>query len=398
MSKGMKIDPDGLSKGGGSLEKLGAELESGGGKLAEAGQRMAQHASRDKSGIGKVLMEAFGRGTQVAGDVIKEGGRVVKKSGQHLHDTGQAHREMDHRSRQRFDKLHPDAKTPHPHGGGKGPGRGGKGGAGSPPHKPPTPPGGGGPGGSNPHAPRNLGPSWHEENAKHFTPKEQHELRNAMKKLSEEPNDRGVPGSGRLTQHERELLARAQQHVNIDANTPMQKVIPAGDRDKYLNGQYSQVGGFVARQQDATHLNTPDKIVQGNRLDYANTPYSQGMPKAHVIEFPAGNPDLYKTPLGAPIPADHGGLPTDPSVRHASDRMNDAAHSVGLPPDSYKQANHNWPYSGAGVTADPSGIPEREMSRRMDIPNGSRMVEYDQAGNRVVTHVYDDATKAWIPV
>lgn len=405
--KDINIDPDGLSKGGGSLQKLGSELESGGGKLEQAGQRMAQHASRDKSGIGKVLMEAFGRGTQVAGDVIKEGGRVVKKSGQHLHESGQAHVENDHRGKQRFDKIKPDPKAPRPKGG-SGPGRGGKGGAGTPPHKPPNPPGGGagGPHGGG----RNLGPSWQDEVKKHFTPEEQRDLKNAMRKVSQEPTDRGVPGSGRLSQHERELMARAQKHVTIDNDTPMQKIIPPGDVNKYLNGDYPSIGGFVARQQDATHLNTPDRIVHGNRLDYANTPYHDGMPKVHAIEFPASNPDMYKTPLGAPSAADHGALDTgpdrsghratDPSIRHAADRMHDAARDVGLDPNSYAPNRvHDWPWTGAGVTAHPTlGIPEREMPDRMDIPNGSRMVEYDPSGNRVVTHVYDDVTKAWIPV
>ena len=403
MTKDINIDPDGLSKGGGSLQKLGSELESGGSKLEQAGQRMAQHAARDKSGIGKVLMEAFGRGTQVAGDVIKEGGRVVKKSGQHLHESGQAHVDNDHRSRQRFDKIKPDSKAPHPKGG-SGPGRGGKGGAGSPPHKPPNPPGGG-PGGSNPHAPRNLGPSWHDDNKKNFTPKEQQELHNAMRKVSEEPNDRGVPGSGRLTQHERELLARSQKHVTIDHDTPMQKVITDKAHNGYLNPERdangvpndpARMGGFVARQQDATHLDTPDKIVQGNRLDYGG-PYHQGMPKAHVIEFPAGDPNQYKTPLGAPVAADHGALPNDPSVRHASDRMHDAADSVGLDPNSHARQNNAWPYTGAGVTADPTGIPERYRTYG-DIPDGAKMVEYDPSGNRVVTHVYDETSREWIPV
>jgi hypothetical protein len=116
--KDINIDPDGLSHGGGSLQRLGAALYSGGGKLADAGQRLAQHASQDKSGVGKVLMEVMGRGTQIAGDVIKEGGRVVRTAGQHLHETGQSHRETDIRSKERFDKLHPDYKEPHPHGAG----------------------------------------------------------------------------------------------------------------------------------------------------------------------------------------------------------------------------------------------------------------------------------------
>ena len=106
MSGGFTIDPDHVAKSGGTLERFGAQLDTGGGKLEQAGQRMAQHAGQDKSGVGAVLVKAFGRGTQIAGDVIKEGGRVIKKAGQHLKETGRSHREHDQRSRERFDRIH----------------------------------------------------------------------------------------------------------------------------------------------------------------------------------------------------------------------------------------------------------------------------------------------------
>jgi hypothetical protein len=377
VTKDISIDPDHLSKGGNSLQKLGSELENGGGKLADAGQRMAQHAAQDKSGLGKVFSEFFGRATQIAGDVIKEGGRVVKKSGQHLHESGQSHRENDNRSKTRFDKIKPDPKAPNAKGGAGHTGKTG-----------------------GPHSPRNLGSSWHDDIKKHFSPKEQQELQHAMDKLSAPPNGHSVPGSGQLTQHERELLARAQKHVNIDANTPMQKVIPAKDLPDYLSGKYNSIGGFVARQQDAAHLNTPDKVVDGMRLDYRNTPFHQGMPKVHAIEFPATHPNQYKIPFGAPSDPNHGFPDNHPSVVGAANQMHHAGQNVGLDPKTFSPYSVNeYPWGGAGVTAHPTlGIPEREMPARMPIPNGSLIVEYDPAGNRVVTHQYDDVTKAWIPV
>src|SRR5207244_4219794 len=64
--------------------------------------------------VGKVLLQAFGRGSEIAGEVIKEGGRVVKKSGKHLKGTGRTHRAHDQRSKEVFDKIHPDGSETKP--------------------------------------------------------------------------------------------------------------------------------------------------------------------------------------------------------------------------------------------------------------------------------------------
>jgi hypothetical protein len=150
--------------------------------------------------------------------------------------------------------------------------------AGGSPTDPPVPPGGGSsPPPTTPSSGGSAPRSWRDEIKDHFSPSEQRELDSAMKKMSDDPRPGEVPGSGQLTQRERELVAEAQKLVTISPDTRMQKVIPPGDVDKYLDGSYSQVGGFVARQQDASQMSTPDDLVQGNRLDYKGTPYTPGM-------------------------------------------------------------------------------------------------------------------------
>jgi hypothetical protein len=391
--KGINIDPDGVSKGGGSLEKLGSELESGGGKLAEAGQRMARHAAQDKSGVGKVLMEVFGRGTQVAGDVIKEGGRVVKKSGQHLHDTGQAHREMDHRSRQRFDKLHPDAKTKNPHDSRTTPRATGQGG-GPPSHRPPKVPGG-------------PGEHWTDTVRNNFNDKDYADFTRAMDKMGADPKHGEVPGSGQLTRRERDLVARARGLVTVEPGTRMQKVIPDSSVKGYLgplqpDGTYAKgawdkptIGGFVARHQDAGTLKTPNDIIDGNRLDYANTPYKHGQPNIHVIEFPAGE-HPYQAPVGSPhIPGQISAH--NPAVLRSADEMLDANDRMGVDPGSYYRNVQAWPYTGGGFTAHPTmGVPEFKMQESIDIPHGATINEYDASGNKSVIAEYDARRKKWI--
>ena len=393
--KDIIIDPDGLSKGGGSLQRLGSQLESGGGKLEQAGQRMAAHASRDKSGVGKVLMEAFGRGTQIAGDVIKEGGRVVKKSGQHLHESGQAHVENDRRSKARFDKLHPDArKAPHPKNG-TGPGRTGRSGGGAPPHKPPTPH----PAGPNEH--------WKTTVRNNFNDKDYADFERAMHKMGADPKPGEVPGSGQLTRREKELVARARGLVTVDQGTLMQKVIPEGSVRGYLgdlqpDGSYAKgnwdkptIGGFVARHQDAGVLTRPDDIINGNRLDYANTPYKPGQSHIHTIEFPAGDRN-YQAPMGAPkIPGEISGH--NPAVLRHTDEMLDAADRMGVDPRSYYRQVESWPYSGIGVTAHPTmGVPEFKMTEPMDIPHGATINEYDAGGRKTVIARFDEDLGKWV--
>ncbi|WP_208024568.1 hypothetical protein, partial [Amycolatopsis pithecellobii] len=239
--------------------------------------------------------------------------------------------------------------------------------------------------------------SWREEIKDHFSPSEQRELDAALGKMSDDPRPGEVPGSGQLTQHERELVAEAQKLVTISPDTRMQKVIPPGDVDKYLDGTYGQVGGFVARQQDATHMSNPDDLIRGNRLDYTGTPYSPGMSEVHVIEFRAGTPDNYQIPFGAPYGGASGLDASHPDVTRASDDMVTGARSAGVDPGSYYRNNSEWPYSGIGVTADKDmGVPERTMTDRKDFEDGDTMYKYTASGDKIPVARFDETVGQWV--
>jgi hypothetical protein len=264
----------------------------------------------------------------------------------------------------------------------------------------PPPPSGGG-GGSTPSTGSSPGTpaprSWRDEVKDHFSPSEQRELDSAFQKMSQEPRPGEVPGSGQLTQRERELAAEAQKLVRISPGTQMQKVIPPGDVGKYLDGSYGQVGGFVARQQDATHMSNPDDLIRGNRLDYSGTPYQQGMPEVHVIEFRAGAPDNYQIPLGAPHGGGSGLTANDPAVTSAGDNMITSARTTGLDPNGYYRNDSAWPYSGIGVTADADmGVPERTMTSRKDFEDGDMMYKYTAAGAKVPVARFDETIGQWV--
>ncbi|MGQ0838436.1 WXG100 family type VII secretion target [Actinokineospora sp.] len=234
------------------------------------------------------------------------------------------------------------------------------------------------------------GEHWLQSVGGKLTPKEFTEFKGAMAKLSADPVPGQVPGSGQLTPHERDLMARAMKEVDITGGTVMQKVLPEAAVAKYLDGTNSpEVGGFVARQQDAGALRTPADLISGNRLDYPNSPYSASQSHISVMEFPAGDPSLYKTPVGAP--AVPGTLPSDsPAVLHARDEMVAAAERAGVDPRTYTPTINEWPYTGAGVTGHPTkGVPEFVLTERVPIPEGATISRYDTGGNKVLVATYD---------
>jgi uncharacterized protein YukE len=271
---------------------------------------------------------------------------------------------------------------------------------GPPPGTPGGPPGGPGRGGTPPGGPAARREHWMQAIERTFTKEEFHKFKKALGKMAENPNEPGrVAGSGALTPKERELVARAQHLVTIDPDTPMVKIVPNSDVPKILSGQYDSVGGFVSRAQDGTHLRTTDDLVQGNRLDYRNSPFGPGMSEVHVIEFPATDPGKYQVPLGAPQDVETSLPENSPAVRRATDDMIDAARAAGLNPGSFERYIQDWPYSGIGVTADGEiGIPERRMPERMPYPDGSVMSRYDASGNKVPVARYDISLGKWVSI
>lgn len=243
-----------------------------------------------------------------------------------------------------------------------------------------------------------------------FTPAEQAELHDALHKMAQPPKPGEVAGSGQLTPHQQELVARLQSKITIDPGTPMQKVLPAGSAADYLNNTTrakatdgwnfdpNQVGGFVGRQQDAAGLHTPTQMIDGNRLDYPGTRFAAGDPNApiYVMKFPATQPDRYSTPLGAPFDNGPGMLGEhDPAVQSAAQAMTGHAGAAGIPSGAYHEQVSAWPYSGIGVTAHETlGLPERVMTTGK-VPDGAEMWMYDKNGNQTLVGTYDQSEGQW---
>ncbi len=83
----------------------------------------------------------------------------------------------------------------------------------------------------------------------------------------------------------KELRTRVPE---IDQDTVMQKVIPADSVGKYLDGSFTQVGGCVAKANDAAPYTTNGEAAYKNlRLDYPGTKYEgfQSGEDMYVIRF-----------------------------------------------------------------------------------------------------------------
>ena len=89
----------------------------------------------------------------------------------------------------------------------------------------------------------------------------------------------------------------------IDANTYIQKTIPASDIDKYIGEDgWSTIGGYVARYDDVSHIKGYNNVVESSRLDYVTgdgvRPYPEGGDTYGYIKFKTKRTNKIEIPYG----------------------------------------------------------------------------------------------------
>ena len=89
----------------------------------------------------------------------------------------------------------------------------------------------------------------------------------------------------------------------IDANTYIQKTIPASDIDKYIGEDgWSTIGGYVARYDDISHIKGYNNVVESSRLDYVTgdgvRPYPEGGDTYGYIKFKTKRTNKIEIPYG----------------------------------------------------------------------------------------------------
>ena len=88
----------------------------------------------------------------------------------------------------------------------------------------------------------------------------------------------------------------------IDNKTIIQKTIPAGDIDAYLNNGWNTVRGYVARYDDVSKINEYLDVLESSRLDYClddgTRPFPDDGNTYGYIKFKTKDADKISIPYG----------------------------------------------------------------------------------------------------
>ena len=185
----------------------------------------------------------------------------------------------------------------------------------------------------------------------------------------EEFNKLRLTDVSQLTNDEKALLKMIRESIPMpDSNTLMQKVIPASDVQKYLDGTCTRIGGFVTRAEDVTQLKTYDDIYNSLRLDYPDTAYDiVSDDTLAVIRY-----NTNETPkIQIPYSSEMGGVTTGAD-----------------------------PFTGNGFTKATNGqiIPEYKMSDFARIEDGAQLIEIGKDGKETLKAIYDVDFGRFVPI
>lgn len=185
----------------------------------------------------------------------------------------------------------------------------------------------------------------------------------------EEFNKLRLTDVSQLTNDEKALLKMIRERIPMpDSNTLMQKVIPASDVQKYLDGTYTQIGGFVTRAEDVTQLKTYDDIYNSLRLDYPDTAYDiVSDDTLAVIRYNTNETSKIQIPYSSEM----GGVTTGAD-----------------------------PFTGNGFTKATNGqiIPEYKMSDFARIEDGAQLIEIGKDGKETLKAIYDVDFGRFVPI
>ncbi|HET9516492.1 MAG TPA: SseB family protein [Actinoplanes sp.] len=80
--------------------------------------------------------------------------------------------------------------------------------------------------------------------------------------------------------------------------TMMQKTIPPGQVEYFLDRGYDRVSGFVHRAHEVAQLRTPAELHRALGLGYEDSPHQADAKEAYVLRWAAYRPSLYRIPYG----------------------------------------------------------------------------------------------------
>lgn len=173
-----------------------------------------------------------------------------------------------------------------------------------------------------------------------------------------------------LTNTEVEKLKSVRDAVPpITKNTVIQKTIPGKDIEKYLNGSYAEVGGYVAKAEDVHDIKSYKDLIESLRLDYTDGGGNRPFPKK---EGPYG------------------------IIRYKTDQPHDASIPYG---EKFGGTNKDGPpCTQNGFTGSRNGktVPEFKFEERLPPTDGSELYEVIDERERLVG-IFDEVKNRFIP-
>lgn len=142
-----------------------------------------------------------------------------------------------------------------------------------------------------------------------------HLIDNELKKNGiniEQFNNLRLKSVSELTDSELKILKKIRDSVPpVTKDTLLQKTIPIADVDKYLSGEFTEIGGYVAKVEDVTNATKYEDVVESLRLDYTSwdgtRPYPKDGDSYAMIRFKTSKIDEIDIPYGEKF----GGSNTD---------------------------------------------------------------------------------------
>lgn len=186
-----------------------------------------------------------------------------------------------------------------------------------------------------------------------------------------EMKNRPLENPGGLSPAEQASVRSIRDSVSLTPDSIISKVIDLRTLEKYLDGIYKEIGGYVARAQDTSTLKTPLEIKTELRLDY-NHPDSKYHDPTWSNEYL--NPD--------------GSFKEEPVAIIRFPAHNTENYSVPYEFDDVQRLAKQNPYTGTGFLGGDLVIPEFYMSRRK-IALGTEIFIRDNDGNEKLLAVYE---------
>ena len=163
-----------------------------------------------------------------------------------------------------------------------------------------------------------------------------------------------------LTEAEKAQLARIRNAMpKPDANTVMQKVIPASDLDNFISGKYSSIRGYITKATDTKHLHGFEDLYYGLRLDYDGTKFFLEDGHCYAIRFTSDQvPSKVIIPRG-------------------------------------KDFDDPYPFTSTGLTAGNHGrlgVPELKATADIKFENGTEIWKITNSGEQTLYAIFKDGS------